>query len=162
MCFSTSLAEQQDRQVAPIPDFYLDNAACFDNLNNALSARDFCHIIWKEPHKKMINEHLAQYSYGPNEVTRWDALNLTSCYGVCIGDYVSVKRGTWTRQETTFCDRPAFSTPDQLLAAFCDLCPTDLFWLQKTATVSPQWNKTSISSNSRMFRRVRETTTREY
>ena len=75
----------------------------------------------------MINEHLAQYSYGPNEVTRWEALNLTSSYGAFIDGYISVTRGTWSRQETTFCGRPEVSTVDWLLPAFCVLRPTDHF-----------------------------------
>lgn len=99
-CVTATAAGQTSR---PHSRFYLDNAACFDNLNNTLKARDFCHVIWKEPHKQMINEHLAKYSYDPNEVTRWEALNLTSCYSVFLGEHVSVTRGVWTRHNTTFC-----------------------------------------------------------
>jgi hypothetical protein len=103
------------RTSRPHSRFYLDNATCFDNLNNTYRATDFCHVIWKEPHKQMINEHLAKYSYVPNEVTRWEALNLTSCYGVFLGKHISVTRGLWTRHKITFCGEQSV-----LQSSYCD------------------------------------------
>jgi len=41
-CVTATAAGQTSR---PHSRFYLDNAACFDNLNNTLKARDFCHVI---------------------------------------------------------------------------------------------------------------------
>jgi len=103
-CVTDRAARQTCR---PHSRFYLDKATCFDNLNNTLRATDPCHVIRKEPHNQMINEHLAKYSYDPNEVTRWEALNLTSCYGVFPGEHVSVTRGVWPRHNTTFCGEQA-------------------------------------------------------
>ena len=108
-CVTGRPARQTSR---PHSRFYLDKAACFDNLNNTSRARDSCHVIRKEPHKQMINEHLAKYSYDPNEVTRWEALNLTSCYGVFPGEHVLSREGYGPGTKPPSADSRQYSWPD--------------------------------------------------
>jgi hypothetical protein len=121
MCVSTSQAEQKDWRVASIPDFNLDSAACFDNLNNTLRAKDFCHIIWKEPHKKMINEHLGiiQLRSEWGHTMRGVELHLPVTTSLLVNTYL-LREG----KNSTFCDQ-------QSLPVSWDLRPTGYFVLKK-------------------------------